>query len=145
MHLSHERSVTPDCFPCPYKQHGSKLCMAPLCFFPICQPSHLCYCGSKKLNSISESSLCFSRAIYKGAGGPSTACVPWFAAYPLPPSHPNIISTFFLKFLITISLSAFFFPPVFCDLKGGSKWIRMQAKSSLCVLMIFSIKFFFSR
>jgi hypothetical protein len=131
---------------CPYKIYGNKLHFVPLCFFPFCLSAIvLYYCEIKKLNSISDSLLCFSYlclslcwTIYKGT--------PWHPMRVLsddflffPPLVPILQSP--LCFIIfSISYCHFFMDfvclPVFCSLKGGEKVdknARLRNYLHLCI------------
>lgn len=128
MHLSHEQSIDPHCFLCPYEIYGNKLYFVPLCSFLFYLCSFLFY-----LSAIIPSTIvvlrnwipflthCFAfpicayhcpRPFTKAPHGFHWS---WCAAvllFPLPSSlsSPNNVFIFLVSlFLIAISLWNFFF------------------------------------
>lgn len=111
---------------------------------------NLYYCGSKKLNSISDSLLCFffshlslPQTIYKGTTWqPMKLVCSDFALSPLPFSWlPNIFFTFLISlFLMAVPSGIFFFFFVLLFLVISvveKEWVRMQTEKLKFFVLFF--------
>lgn len=162
MHLSHEQSIDPHCFLCPYESYGSKLYFVPLCSFLFYLCSFL-FCLSAIIPStivVPRNWIPFVTHYYA-----FPICAPhcprlftkeshsfhWsqcaaILLFPLPSfsSPSNFFIFLYSVFLIAISLWIFsnFVLLCFVISKVEKGWVRMQTEKLKFCFLIFSHEVF---